>query len=529
MVALLVGLKLTLLRNSLRRSVWRTVGLIFGMLYALGVVVSALAGLVALRWASTSFTADLTVVVFSLLTLGWLVMSLLVYGVDETVDPGKFALLPLRAGQLLPGLFVAGLVGSPGVATLLVSAGLVVTWARSGALTVAALVAFPIGVATCCLLARAATSALATFLASRRFRDFAFVVLGLVILGFALGLNLITSSAVRAGGRYREALGDAAEVLGWTPFGWAWSVPAELARGNVLLAGVRLALALALVAVLWRIWGHFLDRRLVEPVEAGGAVAQVRPASPTIRLYPSNPAGAVAGRTLRYWRRDPRYLAGVLGLLLGPVILLVTQVVSPGGSSAVAAFTPVLLAALIGVSVAADLSYDGSAVWLHVSAGVPGADDRAGRVLSTLTIFGPLLVLLTVASLAVTGQWRLAVPVAALTLGLTLISLGVGACVGSLWQWPAPPPGANPFQSGSSGGLPSLLSFALTSAATLLLGLPTIALVVAGIWRPWLDWVALLVGLLSGVAVLVGGIHWGGRLLDRRWPDVLQSVGEKVG
>ncbi len=30
MVALLVRLKLTLLRNSLRRSVWRTVGLIIG-------------------------------------------------------------------------------------------------------------------------------------------------------------------------------------------------------------------------------------------------------------------------------------------------------------------------------------------------------------------------------------------------------------------------------------------------------------------------------------------------------------------
>ena len=42
-----------------------------------------------------------------MLTLGWLLMSLLVFGVDETVDPAKFALLPVRARELLPGLLVS--------------------------------------------------------------------------------------------------------------------------------------------------------------------------------------------------------------------------------------------------------------------------------------------------------------------------------------------------------------------------------------------------------------------------------------
>ncbi|HEX8511191.1 MAG TPA: hypothetical protein VF635_17060 [Propionibacteriaceae bacterium] len=529
MVALLVSLKLTLLRNSLRRSAWRTVGLVIGLLYALGAVVAALVGLAVLRDTSLALTADVTVVAFSLLTVGWLLLSLLVYGTDETVDPSKFALLPVRARSLLPGLFVAGLIGSPGVATLLVSAGLVVTWARSPALTLAAIIAFPVGLATCCLMARAATSACAAFLASRRFRDFAFVVLGLVTAGVALGLNLLGSSAVRSGGRYREALADGARIIGWTPFGWAWSVPAEVARGQWLLAGVRLVLALVLVAVLWLTWEHFLARRLVEPVEAGGAAAKARPGSFVERLYPRTPAGAVAERTLRYWRRDPRYLAGVIGILLAPAIVLVTQLANPDGPPVLAAFTSVILAGLIGISVAADLSYDGTAVWVHISAGLSGADDRAGRVLSALTIFGPLLVVLSVVSLAVVGQWRLWLPVTALTVGLTLISLGAGAYVGALWQWPAPPPGANPFQNGSSGGLPSLLSFLLTSTATTLLALPTIALVIASSWWPWLGWLALVVGLVSGFAVLRAGIRWGGTLLDRRWPEVMASVSQSAG
>ena len=193
MVAILVRLKLTLLRNSLRRSVWRTVGLIIGMVYALGIVVAVLIGMVGLRFTSLELTADVTVVAFSALTLGWLLMSLLVFGIDETVDPAKFALLPVRARELLPGLLVAGLVGVPGIASALVALGLIITWARTLPLTLAAIVTVPLGLATCFLLSRAATAAFASFLSSRRFRDLAFVALALFGASLGIGGNLIGS------------------------------------------------------------------------------------------------------------------------------------------------------------------------------------------------------------------------------------------------------------------------------------------------------------------------------------------------
>ena len=210
MVALLVRLKLTLFRNSLRRSLWRTVGLIIGMVYGLGLVVMAIAGLVVLRFTSASLTADVTVLTFSLLTLGWLLMSLLVFGIDETVDPSKFALLPVSARQLLPGLVLAGLISIPGVATVLISAGLVVSWARTLPLTLAAVIAVPLGIATCFLLSRTATSALASFLASRRFRDLAVVLLALIGAGLAIGGNLIGSLAERGLFEMRTVLSNIA-------------------------------------------------------------------------------------------------------------------------------------------------------------------------------------------------------------------------------------------------------------------------------------------------------------------------------
>ena len=195
MVALLVQLKLTLLRNSLRRSVWRTVGLVLAAVYALGIVVAVYAGLVALRWTSTTTTGEVTVLVYAGLTLGWLMLSLLVFGVDETVDPARFALLPVRARDLVPGLLAAALVGVPGVATALVALGLVVTWARTPALALAALVAAVLGTLTCVLLSRTATSAFAAFLSSRRFRDVAAVLLALVGAFVGIGANLLGRAA----------------------------------------------------------------------------------------------------------------------------------------------------------------------------------------------------------------------------------------------------------------------------------------------------------------------------------------------
>ncbi|MFL6063856.1 MAG: hypothetical protein ACJ72G_04225 [Friedmanniella sp.] len=530
MVALLVRLKLTLLRNSLRRSVWRLVGLVLAGIYALGLVLAVLVGMVVLRSASLATTADVTVLGYSFLTVGWLVLSLLVFGVDETVDPAKFALLPVRARELVPGLLVAGAIGVPGIATVLVVLGLLLAWTRSLPLTVAAVVAVPLGLLTCLLVARAATSAFASFLASRRFRDLAFILLGLVGAALAILSNLFGQLARFGPGQLRRALATAAEVAGWTPFGWAWAVPADVARGRWVGAAAHLVLAAALVIALWVAWRHFLAARLVEPVEGGaGEATRVTRSGWVERLYPPTPAGAIAARSLRYWRRDPRYLAGAAGFVIGPVVIIATSLLNPDGSTALAVFAPCLLGLLVGASVAQDLSYDGTALWTHISSGVSGAADRLGRVLSTLTVFGPVLAVLLAVAFALTRSWSLLGPALGLTVALLLTGLGVGSFVGALWQWPAPPPGANPFQKGATGGLPAFLSFSVTTLVTPVLALPSVALALGSIRVPWLGWLTVPVGLLTGLLVLFLGVRSGGRVLERKWPEVLLAVSERTG
>ena len=380
MVAILVRLKLTLLGNSLRRSVWRTVGLVVGLVYGLGAVVAVLAGLVALRFTSPALTADVTVVAFSLLTLGWLLMSLLVFGVDETVDPARFALLPVRARELLPGLLAAALIGVPGVATVLMAAGLVVTWARTGPLTVAAVVAFPLGVVTCVLLARVATSAFAAVLASRRFRDL--VLVGFALFGRGRGpgrqpARHLRLPRIRAGcgtpgrggpgGRLvavRLGLGDPRRYRP-RPVADRRDPPAAGRRaGGRALAGL-----------------GSLPRRPADLARSRRRprAARSRESSWVDRLFPATPAGGVAAPDAPLLAAGPSLPGRMAGFLVAPVILIVTQLANPDGRRRWPCSRPPDRPAG-GVSIAQDLSYDGSALWLHVSSGLRGADDRAGRV-----------------------------------------------------------------------------------------------------------------------------------------------------
>ena len=166
---------------------------------------------------------------------------------------------------------------------------------------------------------------------------------------------------------------------GWTPFGWAWAMPADVAQGR--LAGRRHPPAArrrpgrGAVAGLGVLPGAPADL-------AGGAAGESRPVRESAwvdRLYPATPAGGVAARTLRYWRRDPRYLAGIAGFLIGPVILIVAQLANPGRAAADRRLRARPWSGwLMGSSMAQDLSYDGCALWLHIRFG-PARRRRPAR------------------------------------------------------------------------------------------------------------------------------------------------------
>ena len=128
-----VRLKLRLLRNGLRGPGTRVFGFVLGLVFGFWM---AAAGFLWFLLAGLEPRADigLVTVVFtgSAIVLGWVLLPLLFFGVDETLDPARFALLPLPRRTLARGMLAAAAVGIPGVATAVALAGAVVAAGTRG-------------------------------------------------------------------------------------------------------------------------------------------------------------------------------------------------------------------------------------------------------------------------------------------------------------------------------------------------------------------------------------------------------------
>jgi len=525
-VALLVGLRWRQLGHQLARNPWMIVTLIVTGLMALGFVALLAVGLLALRLAAPESAVTAMVLVGAVIVAGWWVGSLLVSG-DDALAPERFALLPVTARTLLPGLAIAGATTIGGIGTTLALLLMLVGWSVNGVAAIAALVTVPLALAVCVLGARVITGVLAGWLARRRARDLVMTVGVLLLACSGLIVNLVLS-ALRHVGDVGEVFGGLAEVLAWTPVAAVFGVPAALVDGDLVAAGLRLLIALATVAALWAAAQALLAARLVAPIQSSGG-GRVRSGGAVDRMLPANPVGAIGARSLRYYRRDPRQVINVVMMLFLPAIVVGVLVMNGLGDESLAfapavVLVPAINALLAGTIVQMAIAYDNDAVALHILSGVSGRADRYGRLLGFGVIAVPLTIALCAASCLLVGRLDLLPASLGAALGLSAISAGAGAFTGSFLPGRAPAPEASPFGRGSSGGVQSLIAMAVMSPITLVLGAPALGFAIAAIWNPALGWVSLACGLVIGAAAVWGGAVLGGRILERRWPQVLAEV-----
>ncbi|HET8878910.1 MAG TPA: transporter, partial [Arthrobacter sp.] len=267
MVAHLLRLKLTLLRNGFRRSPWQLAGVIIGGLYALGIVAAGVTGLLLLRQADIATAQTVVVVGGAAAVLGWAVVPIVASAADMTLDPSRFTTFTVPMPQLLTGLALAGLIGIPGAATSLVALATVGTWSRGPLPVAGALAGAVLGTLTCVLVSKVVTTGTAGLASSRRFRDVSalallvpLVLMGPIVAGVARG---ISGSA--------GFLAELARVRAWTPAGAAWALGGELAAGRYGAAAAMLLIALASLAALAWCWKLLLQRALVTTPYAGTA------------------------------------------------------------------------------------------------------------------------------------------------------------------------------------------------------------------------------------------------------------------
>ncbi|WP_422933569.1 transporter [Sinomonas sp. P47F7] len=526
MVAHLITLKLVLLRNGLRRSVGQLVGLIVASLYGLGILVLAVTGLIALRLVGSDIAETVVVLGGSALIVGWALTPILISGVDLTLDPGRFAPFPIPLPRLLAGQAVAGLIGVPGVCTMIALAATTVTWSRGVGAFAAAVLGALLALALCVVASRLVASAVTDLASNRRFREASRILLmiPLVLLGPIIAL---TARGIEMNA---AALRSLASVLAWTPLGAAFSAPASVAEGDVLGGLAKLAIAAATLALAAWGWSRALARALVTPASrsSSGGKAAARRGIGAFGWMPATPWGAIAARSLTYWIRDPRYAAALIIVPLLPVILYFSSV--QRHNSEVFLLSGPLAAFLLAWSLASDISYDSTAFALHLSAGVRGSDDRRGRALALLTFAVPVAILITLVPFAVSGRWQLLPAYLGLVFGVLLSGVGLASVVSSRFVVAVPLPGESPFKR-PPGNTAQTIFVQLGGLVGLgVLVLPEIVLVVlaAGAGGGAFGWAALVVGLVLGGALATLGTWLGGSWLDRRGPEVYAAL-TKVG
>jgi ABC-2 type transport system permease protein len=513
-----VRLRFRMWWTAMTRSSLHLVSSIIGVLAALGVLALLGPGLALLSLQPLRITA-LTVPLFAFVTLMWGVLSLVATGVDNLLDPARFAVLPVRARTLARGLFAAAYTGIPALMLVGLAVAQVLAWARQPAALPAALLAAVLGTATAILISRAVTSVLARLMTNRTGRFLGALMVSLVTL-LPLALNLlVTTSTLVADLRTFDAR-RSAELAGWTPVGWAWVLPYDAAAGLWGAAAVHFALSVTLVVGLWWVWVRQLDRSLTSPMTNGGGQSIGR-GRLLVAVLGNSPTATIAARRIRAWYRDSRLVSIALRTGVLPVFFLVQA--SLTDTQAFAGIGVIVLAVFAGLTLMNDLAFDGEAWWIHVSTGVRGWEDRLGRVLASTVVFGPTVVLVFVVGLAL-GILTNPLPWATVIVVAFLTSLALAIGVGSVLPGTAPRTGGNPFAATSGGAAQGCLTAAISFVGPVVLSAPIAALVyrtggLAG-WR----WVTLVAGCLYGGALLAWAVVAGGRRLDRRAPEVLGQL-----
>jgi ABC-2 type transport system permease protein len=444
---------------------------------------------------------------------------LLTSGIDQTVDPARLAPFPIRLDALLPALAISGVLGVPGIVTAIAALGTVGTWIRNPLAAAAAVLCSLLGVLTAVIASRTVVAIASRVGAGRRAREAktALVFIPLILLGpIIFGVSaLLRDVAV--------ALPAVADVVGWTPLGAAWAVPADIAAGRPLRALAEFGIALATLAVLVLLWRWGLGRALERPAQSSAARSVHRGAGLFAR-FPGTPWGAVAARALTYWLRDPRYAQTLLVVPLIPVLVVFWASVADNWS--IVAWMGPAMAVLLAMSIYTDVSYDNTAFALHLQSGVAGSADRIGRVVALAVFAVPAALAITIGGVALAGAWSMLTGMLGLTIGVLLSGFAVSSVASGAFVFPVPAPGENPFKSPPGGGFQLLLSNTICWVIVAVLALPELVLAVIGFVTGDAIWGALsvVVALLLGGALLVVGIRVGGRILDRRAPELLAAL-----
>lgn len=519
MVAHLISLRLRLTIAGWKRSTMVLILSLFGIVYALGVLLVAIIGMFALGSAHPDTRGTIIVLLGTLVVLAWLIVPVFVSGMDQAMEPGNFATFGIKTTTLVVGLGLGALATTTGALTLLGSLATTLAWLDDALATVVALVGALLATAFCICLAHGVTGLLSSFTGQRRVRETISLIafIPLMLAGVAIGTIFETITELF------ELLPTVAAVLSWTPFGTFFGAAWSVAHGQSLIGLTQVGLSVLWVVLAGWLW-MFAVRRSVDLPSSSGKSARSAKGVGVLDVVPATPAGAIMARSLIYWVKDPRYSASLVTLPLMVVVLWFAGAQFDSGGLSL--MLGPIFGLLLAFSVQADLSYDGSALSMHVTAGVSGRDDRRGRIAALLIWASPVTLIVCVFSAWMADAWHLLGTLIGGSFAMLLGGTGLSAVVSARFVYPVPAPGASPFATPQGSMGRTVVIQAVSMLAILAIVLPTLVIGIISLVAQTTLWdvMTLIVGLLNGLALLFIGSRIGARWYDRTQDLTYQQV-----
>ncbi|MEU2572898.1 transporter [Streptomyces anulatus] len=518
-----VSLKLTLLRNGLRQSSGRRAVFITSLVFTLLLAAAQVLGLVLLR--GNEHAGTVVVLLTGVVALGWAVLPLFFPSGDDTLDPTRLVMLPLRPEPLIRALLVSSMIGIGPLFTLCLVVGSALALAHGAAGIVFAVLAVPLTMLLCVALSRAVATANVRLLNSRKGRDLA-VLSGLVI---AVGIQFVNFGAQRlgqAGGL--STLDPAAEVVRWLPGASAVASVDAASDGSYGVAVAQFLITVAALAALMWMWQRSLVRLMTSP--DGSTLAAAEPAREESgrgrlsALLPEGRTATVMQRSLRYVARDPKTKAAwVTALAVGAIVPLLNAVQGTGS-----VYFACFAAGMLGMQMYNQFGQDTSAFWmvaLTISSPRDAYVELRARAFVLLLLTLPFTLIVCAVTAAVIGDWRPLPGALGLSFALLGSMLATGAVASALFPYSIPQEGAFKNVVPGQGGLAwiSILGGMLAAA---LLAAPVIA---PTIWMHVTDrhdalWLLVPGGLAYGALVGWAGLRIAARRTAARLPEILAAV-----
>ena len=507
-------------------------GLVDRACLVLAIVVGFLAFGVGTLRLVPEYATPILISLFALQLVGWMLTPLLAFGVDETVDPARFALLPIRPQTLQVGLLMTSVIGLFPLANFVVLIGAAVALGVPWSVLPVALVCVVLQLLICVVLSRAASTSMSALMSSRRGRDLG-MALGLVIfLAYMAFVTLINNSGRRTAGRCSPGSSGAASVLQWTPPGALAALPGSGRRRRVgfgrVVRGDRAGRSCTgLVVVVGGATaqpGHRAvnDRRIIagrprarRHLDRGGRgrdrAGGGRP----------GPGAGVAGSHAPHALADADRAHGGLAV--------------PGGRGKGAVFAVAFGAVFCGAQAGNQYGVEGSGLWLHlqtITDRVRARGEVVGHAITAL-IPGTVVVLVAIAILAVVRDDYDKFPAAiGVCLAALMGSTAAASYLSARVPYAQPQSRKSLFASSVPGqkGRTLIASLGLIGGGVLV-ALPgrrgaVLSMTVAPVW----GWVALVLGLVCGaLALWIAARMTANRFLDQATEIfAVVSAGDRV-